>query len=77
MLTNQEESEYQELQKLRKSSTVPLLEEQWDRLNFLYKKYWDKVCTNPKCEPGFRPKVHEDNELATCPNCGDALYSFP
>jgi len=68
MLTIEESEELKTLRANGKRDDRYLLQEEFDRIDYLQSKQYDHHCMNPRCEGGCFP------EDRTCPECGCLLH---
>lgn len=69
MLTPAESCELKLLTSMKQRRDVPFMQEDRDRLIFLFKKSIDNHCINPKCS-GYEGSKLETN----CLKCNSKLY---
>lgn len=71
ILTQEEEDELKRLRDLQARSDRFLLEEEYNRLKYLTRKYFHNYCINPVCT-GY----HGNNEETECPECGGEIFKM-
>ena len=67
-LTNEETHELKHLQWLKSSTSIPVSQEQFDRIKYLGNKRYHNECGNPQCD-GYCGT----DEETRCPKCKGKL----
>lgn len=70
-LTQEEQQELKMLRDKQGSGTMILMQDAFERLQYLNKKEFHNCCTNPRCT-GYEGA----NEETICPVCGHPLFKL-